>query len=47
MSKSYNPTKFFTFPESFYTKITTNDELSNRLKQDLLDFIYKEQGEQV
>ena len=37
----------FNSNEKFYTKITTNDELSNKLKQDLLDFIYEEQGEEV
>lgn len=37
----------FNSNESFYTKIITNEALSDRLKQDLLDFIYEEQGEQV
>ncbi len=33
--------------QSFYTKIISNEELSDKLKQDLLDFIYEEQGEAV
>ena len=37
----------FNSNKSFYDKIITNDSLRERLKQDLLDFVYEEQGEQV
>lgn len=33
--------------ESFYNKITQNDELKERLKHDLLDFVYEEHGESI
>ena len=33
--------------ESFYNKISTNEQLRDRLKQDLLDYVYEEQGEQT
>ena len=33
--------------ESFYNKISNNEQLRERLKQDLLDYVYEEQGEQV
>lgn len=37
----------FNSNKSFYDKISTNDQLRERLKQDLLDLVYEEQGEQV
>lgn len=33
--------------ESFYIKITENDELKERLKHDLLDYVYEEHGEKA
>ena len=33
--------------EKFYNKINSNDELRERLKEDLLDYVYEEQGEKV
>ena len=33
--------------ESFYIKITQNNELKERLKHDLLDFVYEEHGEEA
>lgn len=33
--------------ESFYNKISNNEQLRERLKQDLLDYVYEEQGERV
>lgn len=30
--------------KSFYDKISANDQLRERLEQDLLDFLYEEQG---
>ena len=33
--------------ESFYIKITQNNELNERLKHDLLDFVYEEHGEEA
>lgn len=32
---------------NFYNKITTNEQLCDRLKNDLLDYIYEEEGEQA
>lgn len=37
----------FNSNESFYNKINTNEQLRDRLKRDLLDLVYEEQGEQV
>ena len=37
----------FTSNEKFYNKVNSNDNLREKLKQDLLDYIYEEQGEQV
>ena len=37
----------FNSNENFYNKISTNEGLRERLKNDLLDFVYEEQGEQV
>ena len=33
--------------ENFYNKISSNEQLRERLKQDLLDYVYEEQGEKV
>ena len=33
--------------ENFYNKISSNEQLRERLKQNLLDYVYEEQGEQV
>lgn len=33
--------------ESFYNKISNNEQLRERLKEDLLDYVYEEQGERV
>ena len=33
--------------ENFYNKISNNEQLREKLKQDLLDYVYEEQGEQV
>lgn len=33
--------------EKFYNKINSNDQLRERLKQDLLDYVYEEQGEEA
>lgn len=33
--------------EKFYNKISNNEQLREKLKQDLLDYVYEEQGEQV
>ena len=37
----------FNSNESFYNKINTNVQLRDKLKRDLLDFVYEEQGEQT
>ena len=37
----------FNSNKNFYDKIITNDQLREKLKNDLLDFVYEEQGEQV
>lgn len=39
--------KIFDGNANFYNKITNNEQLRERLKQDLLDYVYEEQGEQV
>lgn len=33
--------------EKFYNKISSNNQLRERLKEDLLDYVYEEQGEQA
>ena len=39
--------KIFQSNENFYNKINQNNELKERLKDDLLDYVYEEEGEQV
>ena len=39
--------KIFQSNENFYNKINQNNELKERLRDDLLDFVYEEEGEQV
>ena len=39
--------KIFNSNISFYEKITSNEQLRERLKQDLLDYVYEEEGEQI
>ena len=39
--------KIFNSNETFYNKINTNPQLKERLKNDLLDYVYEEQGEKV
>ena len=39
--------KIFTNNENFYNKISNNEQLRERLKKDLLDYVYEEKGEEV
>jgi hypothetical protein len=39
--------KIFQSNEKFYNKINQNNKLKKRLRDDLLDFVYEEEGEQV
>ena len=39
--------KIFTNNENFYNKISNNEQLRERLKKDLLDYVYEEKGEEI